>query len=136
MANALYDKGRNKFARGEIAWRAGGDTFGAVLVDASDYSRDLANDEYLSDVPAGARVATIAVTPLDPTNGVCDAGDVTFLTVTGDECEYIIIYKDTGDPSTSPLIACIDSATGLPVTPGGGNIQVVWDNGANKIFKL
>ena len=48
----------------------------------------------------------------------------------------MLIYKDTGDNATSPLIALIDSATGLPITPNGGDIIVVWDNGANKIFKL
>jgi hypothetical protein len=34
------------------------------------------------------------------------------------------------------LIAYIDTATGLPVTPGGGDIDITWDNGSNKIFKL
>lgn len=28
------------------------------------------------------------------------------------------------------------TASGLPVTPNGGNISIAWDNGANKIFKL
>ena len=37
---------------------------------------------------------------------------------------------------TSPLIANIDVATGLPITPSGGDIIVQWDTGANKIFKL
>lgn len=36
----------------------------------------------------------------------------------------------------SPLIAYIDTATGLPVTPNGGDITIAWDSGANKIFKL
>jgi hypothetical protein len=47
-----------------------------------------------------------------------------------------VIYKDTGTAATSPLIAYIDTATGLPVTPNGGDITVTWDNGSNKIFKL
>ena len=34
------------------------------------------------------------------------------------------------------VIAFIDTATGLPVTPNGGDITITWDNGANKIFKL
>ncbi len=34
------------------------------------------------------------------------------------------------------LIAYIDTATGMPVTPNGGDITIAWDNGANKIFKL
>jgi hypothetical protein len=35
-----------------------------------------------------------------------------------------------------PLIAYIDTATGLPVTPNGGDITIAWDSGANRIFKL
>lgn len=70
------------------------------------------------------------------TQGVADANDVTYTSVSGASIEGIIIYKDTGTASTSRLIAYIDSATGLPLTPNGGDITVQWDNGANKIFKL
>lgn len=137
MANALYDKGRNAFARGEINWLAsGGDTIKVILVDTADYTVDLANHDFLDDVPAAARVASATLTLSDPAAGVCDAGDVTFSAVTGDPCEALIIYKDTGTEATSPLLAYIDTATGLPVTPNGGNITVTWDSGANKIFKL
>ena len=48
----------------------------------------------------------------------------------------MVIYQDTGDVNTSRLIAFIDTATGLPVTPNGGDIVVEWSNGAVKIFKL
>ena len=50
--------------------------------------------------------------------------------------EAIIIYVDSGTEATSPLIAYIDTATGLPITPNGGDIIVTWDNGTNKIFKV
>ena len=50
--------------------------------------------------------------------------------------EAIVIYVDTGTEATSPLIAYIDTATGLPITPNGGDIIVTWDNGVNKIFKV
>ena len=56
--------------------------------------------------------------------------------MTGDPSEALVIYKDTGTESTSPLIMYIDTATGLPVTPNGGDITVTWDNGTNKIFKV
>ena len=64
------------------------------------------------------------------------SNDVTFTSVTGASIEAIVLYKDTGTDATSPLIAFIDTATGLPITPNGGDIIVTWDNGANKIFKL
>ncbi len=65
-----------------------------------------------------------------------DAADVVFSAVTGDPSEALVIYKDTGDAATSPLIAYIDTAAGLPVTPSGTDITVTWDSGVNKIFKL
>jgi len=137
MANALYDKGREAFAKGDINWKAtGGDTIKVILIDLADYTVDLAAHDFLNHVPGDARVATATLTLLDPTNGVCDANNVTFTLVTGDISEALIIYKDTGTESSSPLIAYIDTATGLPVTPNGGDIGVTWDNGANKIFKL
>lgn len=143
------------------------------------------------------------------TQGICDANDVVFSTVSGNTIEAVGIFRDTGTPSTSRMVALITgkhivtvaadasggattlwveplaagipnstvltfsngfSATlsslaaqgarslsvtalgnaiaaghralspatgsGLPITPNGGNINVAWDNGANKIFKL
>lgn len=135
MSNALYDKGRQKFLEGGINWLT--DTIKVILVDLNDYTPNLATDEFLSNIPTAARVAVSpALTNKTSTAGVADADDVLFSSVTGDQCEALVIYKDTGTDSTSPLIAFIDSATGLPVTPNGGDIEVQWDNGANKIFKL
>lgn len=135
MANALYDKGREAFLNGDIDWSA--DNIKVVLVDAADYTVDLANHDFLNDVAAGARVATSGnLSSKTSTAGVADAADVTYSSVSGDQSEALIIYKDSGVESTSNLIAYIDTATGLPVTPNGGDITVTWDNGANKIFKL
>lgn len=148
MANRLYDKGRGHFAQGNIHWKAsGGDTFKAFLIDLAEYTPDFAADEFLDDIPAAARIGdsggdtdsdAVDLTTLDPAAaGVCDADDITFLTVpSGDPLEALVIYKSTGVEGTSPLIAYIDSASGLPVTPNGANIFIFWDAGANKIFKL
>ena len=135
MASALYAKGREKFLKGEVSWNV--DNIKCVLVDLADYTPDTTNDEFLSDVPAPARVATSGNFAAKTTAaGVGDAADVTFTAVTGDPSEALVIYKDTGSAATSPLLAILDTATGLPVTPNGGDITVAWDNGANKIFKL
>lgn len=135
MANALYDKGRQGFLDGSIDWDT--DDIRVILVDTADYTVDTANHDNLDDVASAGRVAvSSALTGKTATNGVADADDVTFTSVTGDSVEAIVIYKHTGTESTSRLIAYLDSGTGLPVTPNGGNITVQWDNGANKIFKL
>jgi hypothetical protein len=136
MANALYDKGRQKFAEGSIAWLT--DTIRIRLV-SSAYTPNLALHEFLSDIPAGARIgsASSALTGKTTTNGVCDADDVVFPSVaSGSTVSYVIGYKDTGVEGTSPLIFFIDTATGLPLTTTGADVTVQWDNGANRIFKL
>ena len=135
MTNALYGKGREKFLNGDIDWA--NDDIKAVLVDTATYSVSIDSDEFLDDIPAGERVATSAnLGTKTSTLGVADAADFTFSTVTGDVCEALVIYKDTGDVETSPLIAYIDTATGLPITPNGADITVTVDSGANKLFKL
>lgn len=135
MTNALYGKARQAFLDGDLDWSA--QTIKAVLVDLADYTPQIDTHEFLSDIPAGARVATSAAfTSKTSTLGVADAADISFTTVVGDQAEALVIYQDTGTVGTSRLIAFIDTATGLPVTPNGGNINVTWDNGANRIFKL
>ena len=135
MANALFDKARQRFLEGQFNWNT--DTIKAVLVDTGTYTVNLSAHEFLSDIGTGARISTSgAFTGKVTTGGAADANDITFTSVTGASIEAIVLYKDTGTDSTSPLIAFIDTATGLPITPNGGDIIITWDNGANKIFKL
>jgi hypothetical protein len=136
MANSMYAKALEKFLKGEISWN--NDNIKAVIVDSSDYTPNLSTDEFLSAIASAGRVATSGnLTGKTTIGGVADADDVTFSSVTGDSVEYIVLYKDTGSASTSPLICIDDSATGLPCTPNGGDITITWDNTADKkIFKL
>lgn len=138
MTNTLYDKGRESFLSQNPAIDWDTDNVKAALVRSYTFS---AAHQYLSDITGGGGgtiVATSAnLASKTVTSGVADAADITWTAVaTGAACAHIVIYKDTGTSSTSPLIGCIDTATGLPVTPNGGDITLGWDNGANKIFKL
>ena len=113
------------------------DTIKVYLVDTGAYTPVVGTHEYLSDIPTSARIAgPVTLTSKTTTGGAADAADITFTSVSGTSIEAIVIYSDTGTESTSPLIAFIDTATGLPITPNGGDIIVTWDNGTNKIFKL
>lgn len=135
MGNALYDKGREGFLDGSIDWDT--NDIRVILIDVADYTVNLATHTFLNEVPAISRVATSgALTSKTVAAGVADAADVVLAAVTGDPSEAIVIYQHTGVETTSRLIAYIDTATGLPVTPNGGDITIQWDNGANKIFKL
>ena len=136
MANALYDHGRNEFLVGDLDWLV--HDIRMVLMDAADHTTNQATDDNLDDIHSDARVAIMASTMGSKTAvaGVADAADVTFTSVTGDVSEELVIYYHTGTESSSTLIVNIDTATGLPVTPNGGDITVQWDSGSNKIFKL
>ncbi len=133
MANALYDKGREKFLTGAI--NASADTLKCALFKDT-YAPTLGSDEFFSTLSSHVVGTPQTLTSKTVTGGVLDAADVTFSAVPTAAVKYCAIYKDTGSAATSPLIALFDTAAGLPVSTNGGDIIIVWDNGANKIFNL
>lgn len=134
MANVLYPKWKEAILNGGTNVALSG-TVKATLVDLADYTYSAAHD-FIDDVPVAARVATVTLSAGKTyTNGLFDANDVTFPTVTGDPSEALIIWIDTTVESTSRLVAFFDTGvTGLPVTPNGGDINITW-NGSG-IFQL
>lgn len=135
MANDIYKKGIENILNGNIDLDT--DTIEIILVDTADYTLNIATDDALADIPAAARVAISgALTSVTLTDGVFDAADVTLTSVSGDVSEAIVIYKDSGVEATSYLIAILDTGTGLPVTPDGGNITVAWAATANRIINF
>lgn len=102
--------------------------------------------KFVSDLTGagGTLVSTQTLASKTITDGVADAADVTFPTVPlGSACSCLAIYQASAvgggadvAATAQRLIAYIDSASGLPVTPNGGNINLTWDNGANKILRL
>lgn len=135
MANTLYIAAKNAFLTGQMDWTS--DTIKVSLVRGYTLNQ---GHTMLADITSsgGTIVATsAALSSTTATGGVADADDTTFeLVPAGPACDTLIIFKDTGDPSTSPLIAYIDSGGNLPITPNGGDITVTWDDGAAKIFSL
>lgn len=135
MANGLYAKGREAFLNADIDWLV--DNIKLVFVDAGAYTVNLATHQFLSDITAGARIATSGnLAGKTSTDGVADATDPVVSAVTGVTVEAAVLYKDTGTASTSPLICYMDTATGLPFTPNGGDVTYQFSSDANKIFKL
>jgi hypothetical protein len=133
MTTKAYPLGVRKVLEAGINFDT--DTIKVVAVDLNDYTYSDTHDA-LNDIPAGARVATGTLTNTDTatTAGVFDADDLVLTSVTGDQFEALVIYKDSGVESTSWLFGFIDSATGFPATPNGTNITITWDSGASKIF--
>lgn len=132
MASGLYDSAREAFLGGDLDWDA--DDIKVAAIDTSDYTVDLTTDDNLDDIPGVAIVATSGnLSGKTITDGVADASDITFSAVTGDTVEALVVYQDSGVASTSKLIAYIEAG---PVSPNGADINVVWDSGTSRIFKL
>ncbi len=134
MANALFDSARQLFLEGALNWKT--DPIYVALIDTDKIQVNLAaHDKY------GTYQAAVVGSPVPLTNkrtdgGAADADDVTFQSVSGASVEALLLYKQGVPETNGNLIAWIDVATGLPITPNGGDIIVTWDNGNNKIFKL
>lgn len=137
MANDLYGLGAKALLDG--TFDVSGGLLRLVLVDTVEYTLLIDADDFLADIPAGGIFAESAnFAGVTTTAGVFDATDVVLPTVTTSTstAELVIIFEETGSDATSKLLCAIDTATGLPITPNGGNININWDNGANKIFTL
>ena len=133
MANEYYAKIKDSLWKGQLSYDT--DNVKAVLVDTGSYTANLISHEFLSDIPAPARTAISSnLLGKTITLGTIDADDLVLPSVSGNESEAIVVYQDTGSEGTSRLIAYVDSATGLPVTPNGTDITIRWN--ANGIASL
>jgi hypothetical protein len=133
MANALYSKAKEAFLNGSINMVA--NTVTIALVDTGVYTYS-ATHQFRNEVSNSAVISSTTLANKTITNGVFDADDATFSSVTGANAEALIIFSDTGIQGTSRLIAYIDSATGLPILPNGGDITVAFSSGSSRIFAL
>lgn len=132
MTNRIYPKWKEAVMQAASNSGLNG-TVKVALIDAGTYTYNAAHD-MLDDISG---VVGTAQTLASKTyaNGYFDADDVVFSAVSGATVEALIIYIDTGTPSTSRLVAYPDTGyTGLPVTPNGGDITVQWD--AAGIFRI
>lgn len=144
MAAFLYDEFRKSL--GGVPTHSvidlNDDTFSVFFVDEADDTPDQTNDVDAADRVAGAQVPAFASAPSLASNAssissnvlVWDATDLTFTALSGDQSESYDIFKDSGTDTTSPLVSNHDDATGLPVTPSGGDVVIVW--GATGILRI
>lgn len=140
MANAIYTAFLNGIL-GSHATRVDldADTIQMVLTDHGTDTPAPTTDDFLDDISAGTVSTSSALaskTIGSVAVGVFDAADMSpaFTAVSGATCESINLYKHTGTATTSDLIAYWDSATGLPLTPNGGDVNVSFN--ASGIIKV
>lgn len=142
MANAVYPKAKEGFLDGSIDLDTA--VIKVALVRGYTYS---SAHEFVSDVTTagGTLHATSgALSSIAVTNGVFDAADVTFTTPSSDANQHsLLVFQSSAvgggsdvASSSQRVIAWIDTGTGVPIIPSGGDITIQWDSGANKIFSL
>lgn len=143
-ATGLYDFGRQGYLDGDIDWTTA--SFKVYLIDSADYAVNFATDQFLSSIAASAREeVSVNLSGKTSAAGVADANDLlpAFPAATGDDCEALVIVQtsavtggvDVAD-TAKRLVGYIDNANGLPITLTGGDVNITWDNGAFRIFKL
>lgn len=127
MANAYYNDFGNNLLGNGVHGQTDLDTddIRIVLYDEGADALNLA-DVDLADILAGARIAVSAnlssKTVGSVGDGIFDHADEVFSSVTGASVESLVYYEHTGSDSTAPLMFNLDTWTGLPVTPNGGDI--------------
>ncbi len=114
-----------------------GDTI-KIAYCSSAYTPDRDADHYLADIPGGAIKATGTLAGKSFTGAALDATDNAATSTPGDTITQAVIYQDTGSSATSRLIRKIsaDTYAGFPFLTNGANINIVWPNDTNKIFKF
>lgn len=126
FANGQWDPTAN--ALGPVAVLT--DPLVLVLVDTALYVADQDADVSLDDIPAGGIIATQPLTGVTVIDRALSADPTDFAALVGATVNAALIAKDTGTPSTSPLIAYLDDwATGIPFTPDGSDRTIAPDSG-------
>ncbi len=138
MADQLYTEFRNAILGNATHAQPDLDTDSvrAILRDEGADALNLA-DVDLGDIATAARIgetANLTTTVGTAGDGAFDHTDETISAVSGSTVESLDYFHDTGVDSTSTLFWNIDSWTGLPLTPNGGDVTL--QPAAGGVFQL
>lgn len=113
------------------------DDIRVFLYDEGSDALNLA-DQDVADIIAGARVASspdlTSKTVGTVGDGIFDHGPEVYTAVTGAEVDSLVYWEYNVTETIAPLLFNIDSATGLPVLPNGGDIT--WDPAAGGVLDV
>ena len=132
MPNGLYKSYREQLLEGVLTLST--EALDVALIDEGGANPALETHDFYDDIVAGEIARFSDLTSKTVTDGIFDAADVTFTTVSGNTVEDFTIFEDDTTDGTSSLIVNFDTATGLPLTPNGADVTLQFDGGANKIF--
>lgn len=126
MADVWYDKALTAFGKKTIDLVNDTIKF-AALTSAHAFSQA---DQFVADLSGivGRTAGLTGKTMGTVAEGVFDADDATFSALTGSTVTQLVMFKDTGNDATSPLLLQATSAkyTGLPFTPTGVDVPLIF----------
>ncbi len=136
MASAVYPLGKKALMNKEIDMDT--DTIKVTGVADEDYTYNAAH-EHRDDITEYSGIAGATIANITLTSNVVDGDDISpaFTSIAIDgakDIDALIIYWNSGAAATDTLLVYIDLSTSI--TPNGGDINLTWDSGANKIFAL
>lgn len=133
MADKIYPKFKAQLMRGTSDLQSVALVMRAMLLNAiadGDYTYNDAH-EFLSDIPAGARIKAtnpLAGKAVNMTTGAFDSDDPTAEAVAGggDNVNRLVLFVDTGVEGTSRLVFYKDTGIStVPFTPDGSDIRIL-----------
>lgn len=123
--SAVYEIAKQHFKIGTLDWV--GDQI-AVLLVGPEYQPDFDKDEFLSSIPAAARIASAGVYGRRVKGGYAKAITTRVQDMPIDRSvSAMVLYRDGGSPEQSRLIAFISEGAGMPVQTNGGDVEITWD---------
>ncbi len=143
MANALFPKGIDGLLTGLIDLDTA--SIKVSLVRGYTYT---STHTFVSDVTgAGGTLngTSAALSSVTVTNGVFNAANTSLTASVSASNHSLLVYQSsavTGGADVAAtaqrLIAWIDTSSdsSLPIQPGSGTVNINWDTGTNKIFKV
>lgn len=142
MSNFIYSQAKTQMMSGNATFNlASGNVY--VALANSTYVPNANTDQFFSSANSGLVTTPVKLTSVTVANAMLTAANTTFSAVSAANgtVTRAIIYISNGaswnsSNTTAPLIASIDSATGLPVTPNGGDINLAWQTSSPGILTL
>lgn len=135
MSTFRYDNASLLFGTKQLNWETA--NLGALLVSAG-YGALKGTDTLVSDIPPAAIIARSGLmTGCVIQNGIC-AGLIPQFNalVAAVACVGLVIYQNTGNDATSPLIYYSSDGLGFPFLPVGINYYVTYDQSNGGWFEL
>lgn len=134
MSNKLYPQAKLKLTSGQIDLSS--DTLKLALVkNTYSYSAAHATLADLGSHVLGSEALTGVALAVSGEHVVLSADNVRFEGLeAGNTCRAVVLFKDTGTASTSPLIAIYDTGMGLPFVTSGSPQIIEW-SATDKVLK-